>query len=105
MDIKLPKLKSVKEVQSRKKKKIFLLSDDLRMSSGVGTMSREIVLGTVDKYDWVQIGGAIEHPDKGKVVDMHDAVKEEVGVEDGYLKVYPVNGYGNPEILKEIMEV
>ena len=105
MDIKLPKLKSVKEVQSRKKKKIFLLSDDLRMSSGVGTMSREIVLGTVDKYDWVQIGGAIEHPDKGKVVDMHDAVKEEVGVEDGYLKVYPVNGYGNPEILKEIMEI
>ena len=36
---------------------------------------------------------------------MHDAVKEEVGVEDGYLKVYPVNGYGNPEILKEIMEI
>ena len=27
------------------KKKILLLSDDLRMSSGVGTMSREFVLG------------------------------------------------------------
>ena len=35
------------------KKKILLLSDDLRMSSGVGTMSREIVLGTLDKFDWV----------------------------------------------------
>ena len=105
MDIKLPKLKSVKEVQARKKKKILLLSDDLRMSSGVGTMSREFVLGTIDKYDWVQIGGAIEHPDKGKVVDMHDAVLEETGVKDGYLKVYPIDGYGNPDILKEIMEL
>tara|TARA_B100000287_G_scaffold431456_1_gene488746 strand:+ start:2016 stop:3455 length:1440 start_codon:yes stop_codon:yes gene_type:complete len=103
--IKLPKLKSVSDVQKRKKKKILLLSDDLRMSSGVGTMSREIVLGTIDKYDWVQIGGAIEHPDKGKVVDMHDAVKEEVGIDDGYLKVYPIDGYGNPDILKEIMAI
>ena len=29
------------------KKKILLLSDDLRMSSGVGTMSREFVMGTL----------------------------------------------------------
>ena len=28
------------------KKKILLLSDDLRLSSGVGTMSKEIVFGT-----------------------------------------------------------
>jgi len=40
----LPKLKNVTE---KKKKKIILLSDDLRMSSGVGTMSREIVMGTI----------------------------------------------------------
>ena len=40
MSVKLPKLKSV-EVQDifNKKKKILLLSDDLRMSSGVGVMS------------------------------------------------------------------
>ena len=41
------------------KKKILLLSDDLRMSSGVGTMSREFVYGTLHKYDWVQIGGDV----------------------------------------------
>ena len=52
------------------KKKIVLLSDDLRMSSGIGTMSKEFVLGTVHKYDWVQIGGAITHPENGKVVNM-----------------------------------
>ena len=49
----LPKLKKVTE---KKKKKIILLSDDLRMSSGVGTMSREIVMGTIREYDWVQVG-------------------------------------------------
>ena len=102
-DIKLPKLKTAKN--RRKKKKILLLSDDLRMSSGVGTMSREIVMNSADKYDWVQIGGAIKHPDTGKIVDMNEPVREESGVEDAYLKIYPVDGYGNPNILREVMEV
>ena len=73
MSVKLPKLKSVEiEKIFEKKKKVLLLSDDLRMSSGVGTMSREIVMGTLDKFDWVQIGGAIKHPDEGKVFDMNE---------------------------------
>jgi hypothetical protein len=42
------------------KKKILLLSDDLRMSSGVGTMSKEFVLGSCHHFDWVQVGGAIK---------------------------------------------
>ena len=63
------------------KKKILLLSDDLRMSSGVGTMSKEFVLGTIHHYDWVQIGGAITHPEEGKVVDMSESVRSETGVE------------------------
>ena len=68
------------------KKKILLLSDDLRMSSGVGTMSREFVLGTLKHYDWVQIGGAIKHPDEGKVVDMNESVRKKTGIDNGYLK-------------------
>ena len=44
------------------KKKILLLSDDIRMHSVIATMSREFVMGTIHKYDWVQIGGAIKHP-------------------------------------------
>ena len=35
------------------KKKILLLGDDIRLNSGIGTMSREIVMGTLHKYDWV----------------------------------------------------
>ena len=77
------------------KKKILLLADDLRMSSGVGTMSREFVMGTLHHYDWVQVGGAIKHPENGKVVDMNQAVREELGIPDANLKIYPVNGYGS----------
>jgi len=85
------------------KKKILLLSDDLRMHSGVATVSKDIVTGTLHKYDWVQIGGAINHPDSGKIIDMSEASKNQYGVKDAYLKIYPISGYGNPNILREVM--
>ena len=53
-----------------KKKKILLFSDDMRMSSGVGTMSREMILGTAHHFDWVQVGGAIKHPEEGQMFDL-----------------------------------
>ncbi len=87
------------------KKKIMLLSDDLRMSSGVGTVSKNFVLGTLHKYDWVQAGGAIKHPEEGKVVDMNDSVREETGIEDAYLKIYPISGYGNQELLRQLINL
>ena len=104
MAMKLPKLQSVDSTRP-KKKKILLLSDDLRMSSGVGTMSKEIVCGTIDKYDWVQIAGAIKHPDEGKAIDMNQTMIDETGVTDAYLKIYPTSGYGNPDLLREVMRI
>mgnify|MGYP003676707073 FL=1 len=79
------------------------MSDDLRMSSGVGTMSKEFVLGTVHKYDWIQIGGAIKHPDAGKIINMDETTRLETGVEDGKLTIYPISGYGNADVLREVM--
>lgn len=87
------------------KKKILLLSDDLRMHSGVATMSRELVLGTVGQFDWVQMAGAITHPDKGKVFDMSEATNQMLGKKDCYVKLYPVDGYGDENVLFSIMEV
>ena len=55
MSIELPKLKKVSK-NKVKKPKILLLSDDLRLHSGIATQSKEIVLSTVHKYDWVQLG-------------------------------------------------
>ena len=87
-----------------KKKKILLLSDDLRMHSGVATVSKDIVTGTLHKYDWVQIGAAVKHPEEGKIVDMAPALKAE-GYKNAYLKIYPMSGYGNPDVLREIMNI
>jgi len=88
-----------------KKKKILLLSDDLRMHSGIATQSKEFVMGTLDKYDWVQIGGAVKHPEEGKIIDMSEAAQNETGVKDVYLKIYPISGYGNSDILRQIMNI
>jgi len=86
-----------------KKKKILLLADDLRMHSGIATMSRELVLGTLHHYDWVQIAGAIDHPEKGKIIDMKEACDQLNGRKDNYLKLYPANGYGDEEMLFQII--
>lgn len=86
-----------------KKKKILLLSDDLRMSSGVATMSREIVLNTVHEFDWVQLGAAVKHPEEGKVFDLSADVAKQTGVDNASVKIYASSGYGNPEILREII--
>src|SRR5210317_949673 len=99
----LPKLKKVTEIKRRDKKKILLLSDDLRMSSGVGTMSREFVMGTLKDFDWVQVAGAIKHPEAGKFIDMNDAVRQETGIKDACLKIIPTDGYGNPGLIRHVI--
>jgi len=86
------------------KKKILLLSDDLRMHSGISTMSRELVFGTVHHYDWVQMGGAIQHPEKGKIINLDAATAQVTGVKDAKVTIYPQDGYGNEDILFMVME-
>ena len=87
------------------KKKILLLADDLRMASGIANVSKQLVLGTVDKYDWVQLGAAIKHPDAGKVFDLNDSVRESTGVKDASVKIYPSDGYGNPDIIRQLLMI
>ena len=86
------------------KKKILLLGDDLRLPSGIGTISKEIVLKTVHQYDWVQIGAAMKHPDQGKMFDISPDVQKETGVQDASVKIIPYNGYGDRNILFQVIE-
>jgi glycosyltransferase involved in cell wall biosynthesis len=86
------------------KKKILLLSDDLRMTSGIATMSKEIVLGTIHKYDWVQLGASLKHPEAGKIVDVNDDIRKRTGVEDANLKIIPYNGYGDINIIRRLLD-
>ena len=86
-----------------KKKKILLLSDDLRMSSGIATVSKELVFGTFDKYDWVQLGAAVNHPEKGKEIDLGEDARKISGIKDASLKIIPWSGYGDANILRELI--
>src|SRR6056300_1185989 len=86
------------------KKKILLLSDDLRLPSGVGTVSKHIVLGSLDKFDWVQLGAAVKHPDQGKVFDLSEDARKQSGVEDASVKTYPWSGYGDENILRKLLD-
>jgi glycosyltransferase involved in cell wall biosynthesis len=87
------------------KKKILLLSDDIRMTSGISTMSKEIVLGTIHKFDWVQLGAAISHPENGKIIDLNDDIRKRTGVEDACAKIYTYNGYGDIAMLRKIIDI
>jgi len=87
------------------KKKILLLSDDLRMTSGIANVSKQLVLGTVDKYDWVQLGAAIKHPEAGKVMDLNEDVRKRTGVADASVKIYPFDGYGNADIIRQLLMI
>ena len=49
------------------------------------TVSKNFVLGTIHKYDWVR-RFVIKHPEEGKVVDMNESVRKDTGVEDRKFK-------------------
>ena len=92
------------EETNEKKKKVLWISDDIRMNSGVSTSSRELLLGSIHKYDFVNIAGAIQHPDKGKVINMDAATAQMTGVKDAHMTLYPQDGYSNEEILFSIID-
>jgi hypothetical protein len=86
-----------------KKKKILLLSDDFRMSSGIATVSKELIFGTLDKYHWIQLGAAVNHPEQGKEIDLGDDARKISGIADASVKVIPWSGYGDANILRELI--
>ena len=61
---------SFKYLPQNERKKIMLICDDLRVHSGVATVARELVLNTAQHFNWVNIAGAINHPEKGKRFDI-----------------------------------
>ena len=92
-------------IKPEKRKKILLLTDDIRVHSGVAQIGRELVINTSHHYNWCQLAGSVKHPDKGKVTDISDDINKESGNKDSYTKLYPVDAYGNPDILREIIKI
>lgn len=86
------------------RKKILLICDDIRVHSGVATVAREIVLNTAQHFNWVQIAGAINHPDKGKKLDLSQDTNLSVGLNDTSIHLYPTDGYGDPNLIRHLIK-
>ena len=68
-------------------------------------MAREIVIGTAHHYNWVNIGGAITHPDRGKRFDLNEDTNKNAGINDASVFLYPVDGYGTPELIRQFLQI
>ena len=86
------------------RKKILLLTDDIRVHSGVAQVGREIVVNTCHRYKWTQLAGSVQHQEKGKMADISIDCGKENGIDDAYVMLYPCNGYGDPDLLKNVIE-
>ena len=87
------------------RKKILLICDDIRVNSGVATVAREMVINTCQHFNWVNIAGAIQHPEKGKRFDLSADTATTSGVEDATVFLYPVDGYGSPELIRQMLQM
>ena len=91
-------------IKKEDRKKILLLTDDIRVHSGVANVGREIVTHTSHRYNWIQMAGAIKHPEKGKGVNISEAINKDAGIKDSSVILYPVDSYGDPKTLRELIK-
>ena len=97
--------KDFKYLPKDKRKKILLICDDIRVHSGVATVAKEIVLHTSQHFNWVQLAGAIKHPDQGKKFDLSLEVNKETGLDDSNVILYPTEGYGNQDLVRQLIKI
>jgi hypothetical protein len=79
------------------KKKILVLSDHPLSPSGVGTQTKYMIeaLLKTGRYQFICLGGAIKHAN-------YDPSTVDPYGEDW--KIFPVDGYGNHEIIRSILQ-
>jgi len=87
------------------RKKILLICDDIRVHSGVATVAREIVINTAQHFNWVNLAGAINHPEKGKRFDLSQDTNTNAGIDDSSIFLYPTDGYGNPDLIRQMIQM
>jgi len=95
----------IKHIPKDQRKRIMFITDDIRMSSGVANISREIVIGTSKHYNFIVIGGLINHPDQGKRLDLSEDTNKNADINDASVTLYPISGYGNSDLLRQLIEL
>ena len=96
--------KSFKYLPQGERKKILLICDDIRVHSGVATVARELVINTAQHFNWVNVGGAIKHQQKGKRFDLSQDTNKNTGLDDSSVILYPVDGYGSPDLVRQLIK-
>lgn len=91
-------------IKKEDRKTILFLADDLRLPSGIGTMTRELVVNNAHRYNFVHLGAAVQHPDLGTIFDLSEDINNEIGISDASVIVYPSNGYGDPDTVRLLIE-
>ena len=86
------------------RKKILLITDDIRFPSGVGSMGKEIILHTAHHFNWVNLGGAVNHPENGKRFDLSPETNKLMGIEDSYVHIMANTGYGSADQIRAILK-
>jgi len=92
-------------IPKEQRKNILLLCDDIRFTSGISTMAKELVIGTAHRFNWVNLGAAIQHPDQGKRFDICQDTNALAGIYDASVFIIPTSGYGTPELLRQVIEM
>jgi glycosyltransferase involved in cell wall biosynthesis len=92
-------------LSQNERKKILLICDDIRVHSGVATIAKELVLNTAQHFNWVNIAGAINHPDKGKRFDLSQDTNTNTKLTDASVFLYPVDNYGDADLIRHMIEV
>ena len=87
------------------RKKILLICDDIRVHSGVATVARELVINTAQHFNWVNVGGAINHPEAGKRLDLSPDTNSNTGLTDSSVVLYPNNGYGDARLIRQLIQM
>ena len=96
--------KDFKYLPKDKRKKILLICDDMRVPSGIATVAKEIVVHTAQHFNYLQIAGAIQHPDKGKNFDLSNEINKLTGLTDSNVKLIPVDGYGDASLIRQVIK-
>jgi glycosyltransferase involved in cell wall biosynthesis len=91
-------------IPKEQRKNILLLTDDIRLQSGVANVGKEIVIHTSHKYNWYNVGGAMQHPELGKIFDISEDINTINGIDDASVKVHPYNGYGDADLVRKLVK-
>tara|TARA_R110000772_G_scaffold32222_5_gene79108 strand:- start:448 stop:1779 length:1332 start_codon:yes stop_codon:yes gene_type:complete len=63
-----------------------------------------MIINTSHRYNWVQLAGSVKHPDKGKRLDISEDTNSKAGITDSSVILFPTDGYGNPDLLRGVIE-